>query len=219
MSTVQAELPPVEWLSDEQLSAVDVRQLVGTTELLGRPGAALANPWPVRLREATHARFETAVERTWRMGIHFRRLAHDLQPAVDLRHHSQVTHHLPLSFDEVVEALAGPIDEKAGGVRLSCRPGRVTTRPAAFEAEGTLRLPASYPELPVRLSVEPWWRDRCVVGISLRSNRRIRYPRRYFVSAHRVLSQLAGDPVADRDVLVADHERGHDPLGVTRPLD
>jgi hypothetical protein len=193
MSTVPAELAPIEWLSDEQLAAVDGHQLVSTAELLGRPGAAVPNPWLVRLRETAHERIEEAVEQTWRLAIRAQRLAHDLQKPADLRHHSQVAHHLGLSFDEVVEALTDPIVEAAGGVQLRCGPGLVTTRPARFEAEGTLRLPASYPELPVRLSVEPWWRNRCVVGLSLRASRRIRYPRRYFVSAHRVLAQLAVD--------------------------
>lgn len=181
-------LPDVEWLTDDQMAAVDRHELVGAHELLVRSDAG--HPWSVRLREAAHSRLDLAAEGVWGLTIKARRLSHNLQRHADLRHHSEVAHHLGHSFEEVVDALDGPIEEHAGGVQLRCRTGEVTTRPTRFEAEGSLRIPASYPELPVRLSVEPWWRDRCVVGISLRSTRRIRYPRRYYVSAHRVLTQL-----------------------------
>ena len=151
MSAVRAEAPQVEWLSADQLAAVDPHELVGTTELLGHAGG-VCDPWPARLREAGHAYLEATAEQVWTVVLRSRRWAHDLQRPADLRHHSEVAHHLNSSFEEVVDRLAGPIAGQAGGVRLRCEPGAVTTGPVRFDAEGSLRLPASFPELPVRLS-------------------------------------------------------------------
>jgi hypothetical protein len=195
MTAVGTDLPSVEWLSDDQLAAVDFRHLVGSRELL-RNGA-LARPWQVKLRESTYDRLETARVQTLASVARLRRFTHELQSPVDLRHHSEVAHHIGHSFDHVVETFAGPIEERVGGIQLSCGPGSVTTRPIRFEAEGLLRIPGSYPGLPIRLAVEPWWRDRCVVGLSLRASHRIRYPRRYFRSAHRVLAELTRTPSSE----------------------
>lgn len=188
MSGFAAESPQVEWLTEQQLAAVDPHQLVSEGELLAT--GLLPLSWSIRFRERAAQEAARFAARTRTLIVRSRWLAHELQSPVHPRHRSEVAHHLPMSFEHVVAALGGPIQERIGGVQLRCREGELTTRPRRFEAEGFLRLPASYPELPVRLSVEPWWRDRCVVGLSLRSSRRFRYPRRYFMSAHRVLSEL-----------------------------
>lgn len=70
--------------------------------------------------------------------------------------------------------LEGPFDDFRAGLRA----------PAALHLRG------SWPELPVWIDVEPWWRRQTIVTLSLRSTKRVRYPRRYFASGHRTLRRL-----------------------------
>lgn len=61
---------------------------------------------------------------------------------------------------------------------------------AGLRAPAALHLRGSWPGLPVWVDIEPWWRRQSIVTLSLRSTRRLRYPRRYFAAGHRVLRRL-----------------------------
>ncbi len=60
----------------------------------------------------------------------------------------------------------------------------------AHRTEATLSLRWSWPDLPVWVVAEPWWREHTMLTISLRTTNRWRYPRRYWDGAHRALRGL-----------------------------
>jgi len=126
------------------------------------------------------------------------RLIHDLRPIQSVRHHSEVRHFAWYSFEELTGAIGRPDPTvlKAGRVRLRCDPGRLEENPRRYELDARLRLPVSRPDLPVRVVIEPWWRNRSAVTLRLRPSHRWRYPRRYFEAAHSVVSKLTAAPTS-----------------------
>lgn len=71
------------------------------------------------------------------------------------------------------------------------------------------RLPArlavswSVSTYPVWLSLEPWWGERAVIGVELRSRHRLHYSQRYFDTAHDALRDLVermGAPIGPRTI-------------------
>lgn len=102
------------------------------------------------------------------------------------RRGSAVRHHVGAPYRVISRGLAAPRRT------LAVQPGgrlEITTpfRPRAgggLEAEAMLSLRWSWPRLPMVVRIEPWWRDRSTVTVELRTRRRLRYPRRYFRSAH-----------------------------------
>ena len=149
-------------------------------------------------REALADALEAAEESTRSLFGFIGRLVHDLKPMHNVRHHSEVRHFAWHSFDDLTRAIgeSGPFVLKVGRVRLRCGPGRIKLSPLRFEADGRLHLPVSRPELPVRVIIEPWWRNRSAVTLRLRPSRRMRYPRRYFEAAHGVVSELTTAPAS-----------------------
>jgi hypothetical protein len=59
-----------------------------------------------------------------------------------------------------------------------------------FRVPIDLHLPWSWPDLPMWLSVGELSPTTCALRLSLRSRRRLRYPRRYFNAAHNAVSRL-----------------------------
>jgi hypothetical protein len=110
------------------------------------------------------------------------------------RRGSAVRHHVAAAYDDASRRLPDArrtLAARAGG-RLE-----ITTpfRPRAGggrEAEAMLSLRWSWPRLPMIVRIEPWWRDRSTVTVELRTRRRLRYPRRYFRSAH-AAARAVGD--------------------------
>lgn len=119
-------------------------------------------------------------------------LVHDLTPVPSVRHRSEVRHLVWRSFADLTDAVGrlDPLVMKSGRARLRCGPGCIRDDPRRYEADGRLHLPASRPDLPVRLVIEPWWANRSAVTLGLRPSHRWRYPRRYFDAAHGVVSEL-----------------------------
>lgn len=141
-------------------------------------GGPVVETWMGRSR----ARWTTLARRGHRARRWLARLAGDGNPRRD----SAVRQHVFRPFDEVLALLPGSTTVvRAGSARLELStpfaplPGGVGVR-----ASATLSLWGSWPALPVWITVEPWWRERTVAGVSLRTRRRLRYPRRYFGSAH-----------------------------------
>ena len=70
--------------------------------------------------------------------------------------------------------------------------------PVYDEVEHEFRIPVrmhvawAWPDLPMWLGVGELTPSRCTLRLSLRSRRRLRYPRRYFHVAHRTLADLEG---------------------------
>ncbi len=114
------------------------------------------------------------------------------------RRDSRVRQHVWHPFSSVRERLpSGPTVVEARGVRLHLRTGFEPAPKGALRAAGILRLRASWPALRVWVTVEPWWRNRTVATIALRTNHRWRYPRRYFGAAHAAVRALAVQSVGD----------------------
>lgn len=149
-------------------------------------------------RQALGEVYEAAEESTRGLLALVGRLVHDLRPMHNVRHHSEVRHFAWHSFDELTRAIgeSGPFVLKVGRVRLRCGPGRIKAGPFRYEADGRLHLPVSRPDLLVRVVIEPWWRNRSAVTLSLRPSRRMRYPRRYFEAAHGVVSEITTAPAS-----------------------
>ena len=59
-----------------------------------------------------------------------------------------------------------------------------------YRFRGRLRLPWSWPPLPVRLAVGELTPTTSTLRLSLRARRRLRYPVRYFDAAHQALTDL-----------------------------
>lgn len=62
-----------------------------------------------------------------------------------------------------------------------------------FRVPVDLHLPWSWPDLPMWLSVGELSPTMCTLRLSLRSRRRLRYPRRYFNAAHAAVSRLESE--------------------------
>ena len=77
------------------------------------------------------------------------------------------------------------------GVTLRLTSGFRPLPSGGQDAEAVLSLRGSWPRLPVSVRVEPWWREQSIVSVELRSRRRLRYPRRYFRSAHAAAREIA----------------------------
>lgn len=70
-----------------------------------------------------------------------------------------------------------------------------------YRVPARLRVRWSFWSYPVWLSIEPWWGDRTVVGMELRSRHRVHYSRRYYDAAHDALRALVvgiGSPIGPR---------------------
>lgn len=63
-----------------------------------------------------------------------------------------------------------------------------------------LRLPWSWPALPMWLAVGEVSSSKSALRLSLRSRRRLRYPKRYFNAAHTALSRLEHVLASEREI-------------------
>ena len=110
------------------------------------------------------------------------------------RLHSRVEHRIGQRADDALAALSrsNELTVSAGPLRLVGDPSR--TEYDGFEHEYRmpcrLHLPWSWPELPMWLAVGEVSATKGALRLSLRSRRRVRYPARYFHSAHAVLNRL-----------------------------
>lgn len=114
------------------------------------------------------------------------------------RRRSTVRRHLAATFTDTGVALSGatgPVVVASGRLELTSPFAPVDG--LGLRARGRLQPRWSWPPLPVEVTVEPWWRDRCVLTMQLRTRRRWRYPRRYFDVAHGVLGRLVTDRPVD----------------------
>lgn len=99
----------------------------------------------------------------------------------------------PQAVVELIESAPIALGGGGHGPTLSIEP-QFAERPdfeCAHRAAARLHIPWSYPDLPMSLGVIEWSSDRCVLDLTLRSRRRIRYPLRYYHACHRVLADLA----------------------------
>jgi hypothetical protein len=111
------------------------------------------------------------------------------------RRGSLVRQHLFEPFDIVAGRLpdiGGAIPVRSGStLELT---SRFTPLPGGGrQAEAALSLRGSWPRLPLVLKVEPWWRNQSVITVELRTRRRVRYPRRYFRTAHATARRLGAE--------------------------
>lgn len=109
------------------------------------------------------------------------------------RTQSLVDRRVERSAADVLSRLStSDLEVAAGPTRLAGNPLAVTYDPIDHEYRipCTLRIPFSWPSLPMWLAVGELSSNRCTVRLSLRSRKRLRYPARYFHVAHAVLSRL-----------------------------
>jgi hypothetical protein len=103
--------------------------------------------------------------------------------AFDPRRQSTVEHRVGHRADDVIDALRlddafyDPFEHE-------------------FRVPVDLHLPWSWPDLPMWLSVGELSPTMCTLRLSLRSRRRLRYPRRYFNAAHAAVSRLESEITA-----------------------
>ena len=102
------------------------------------------------------------------------------------RRASAVRQHLFAPLDDVADRLPFVAEGVTvrPGVSLAFSSGFIPLPGGGHQADASLALRGSWPRLPVVVRVEPWWREQSVVTVELRARRRLRYPRRYFRSAH-----------------------------------
>ena len=134
-----------------------------------------------RLRWRSHEFVQRIVR--WRV-----QMTYDDNP----RRNSRVRQHVFLPFAQVQRRL--PVEAtvvRAGSGRLELTTSFEPVAGGAVQARATLRLWGSWPTLPVWVTVEPWWRSRTVATLTLRSSRRLRYPRRYFGAAHAAMREMS----------------------------
>ena len=93
------------------------------------------------------------------------------------RTQSAVVHRVGYRADEVVDALR--LDDAA-----------YDPFEHEFRVPVDLHVPWSWPDLPMWLCVGEVSSTACTLRLSLRSRRRLRYPRRYFNTAHTAVSRL-----------------------------
>jgi hypothetical protein len=62
-----------------------------------------------------------------------------------------------------------------------------------FRAPAELHVPWAWPRIPVWLGVGAASRRLTVLSITLRTRRRLRYPRRYYATAHELLTAIHSD--------------------------
>jgi hypothetical protein len=95
----------------------------------------------------------------------------------DPRLHPTVEHRVVLRVDEVID-------------KLCLRGAIYNLLEHEYRVPYELHLPWSWPALPMWLSVAELSSTRSALRLSLRSRRRLRYPRRYFNAAHTALTSL-----------------------------
>ena len=126
----------------------------------------------------------------WRDYVRTIGIYRDFRP----RRESRVEHRIDRGADETIDVvcLRDELRVEAGPLRLTCDATRAVYDAYVHEYRlpGHLHLPCSWPELPVLLSVRELTTTECALSVSLRSRKRLRYPLRYFHSAHRLLTRL-----------------------------
>ena len=139
---------------------------------LGAPGRTLVAGLQERTRTLRRRHART-------IGIH---------RGFDPRRQSVVEHRFPGRAADVAGAVAGV----AGGPLRDARADAMAYDPVEHE----FRLPAemhvswSWPDLPVWVAVAELTSSICALRISLRSRHRLRYPARYFDTAHCALTEV-----------------------------
>ena len=114
------------------------------------------------------------------------RLRHKYEVAIgayrsfDPRRHSTVEHRVGHRADDVIDALR--LDDAF-----------YDSVEHEFRVPVDLHLPWSWPDLPMWLSVGELSPTMCTLRLSLRSRRRLRYPKRYFNAAHAAVSRLESE--------------------------
>jgi len=150
-------------------------------------------PFPVadtlrRVADETGARFDRAF---FRWNHRWDRLAR----VGDIRSQSRLKLHAWAPLPDLLDAIGGhPIEVHDRGRRVLWSEAPLTPwRRGAHRTAATLSIRWSWPNLPVWIVAEPWWREHSVLTISLRTTRRLRYPRRYWEASHRALRALVVD--------------------------
>jgi hypothetical protein len=141
-----------------------------------------------RLADRTGATVDSAVFRWHRRWARFARVG-------DIRSQSRIRLHAWTPLPDLIERLGdSPLDIVDHDRHLLRSEGPLRpARRGAYRTAATLSLRWSWPHLPVWIVAEPWWRDHTVITLSLRSNRRLRYPRRYWDGAYRALRGVVLD--------------------------
>ena len=139
---------------------------------LGPPGRALVTGLQQRARRLRRSHVRT-------IGIH---------RGFDPRRQSVVEHRLHGRAVDVAGAVAGI----AGGALRDPRPDAMAYDPVEheFRLPAEMHVPWSWPDLPVWVGVAELTSSICALRISLRSRRRLRYPARYFDTAHCALAEV-----------------------------
>lgn len=105
---------------------------------------------------------------------------------------SRVARLSDLAAVDAVDALSAPGQLTVGGARLSWGvpgPGRRAAR-ELVAVDGTCWLRWSWPALPVTVAVAEWSGRRCQLTVRIRPSARVRWPRRWYESAHLFLIAL-----------------------------
>ena len=165
-------MPPAIELAPVDTAATPWPPAGPATIELGPPGRALAVRVHERARQALRRHART-------IGTH---------RGVDPRRQSLVEHRLQARAADVAPIVAAFSD----GALRDPRSDAVAYDPVEHE----FRLPAemhvtlAWPDLPVWVGVAELTASTCALRISLRSRRRLRYPARYFHTAHCALSAV-----------------------------
>jgi hypothetical protein len=171
--------------------------------LWGAPGAAaddrlrsLAEPprgFGARIRSLQRASTR-AGDAVGSAAFRWNRRFADMAPVGDVRSHSRVRLHawadLPTLLDRLGDGPLTVSDESARVLFAGDTPLTHWTR-GIHRTPGRLIVRWAWPTIPVWVVAEPWWREHTVLTMSLRTNHRWRYPRRYWSTAHRALRQIA----------------------------
>jgi hypothetical protein len=194
--------PLAEWAGGDAAAGIPALHR-RTTVVDLTAGAVEPAWWPVALDAARRAaqrwraRWERVVDPARAQLLRYR-VAVGAHQGIAPRRHSQVRHRLRRRPADVLAVLAGarrPAVVHRRRVALRWDPHRFRYDPTdhVHRAPGRLHVPWSFPDLPVWLAVHEWSSDTAIVEVSLRSRRRLRYPRRYFHVAHRTLDLLLDD--------------------------
>jgi len=156
--------------------------------------ASLIDAWEAGLRHVAPVRrvSRRGLARMQRIGRSVSDRATQLRNDGNPRRGSLVRQHVFEPFDAVATRL--PADAEfiplRGGSSLRLTSGFRPLPSGGRQADASLSLRGSWPRLPLVVRVEPWWREQSIVSVELRTRRRLRYPRRYFRSAHSAAREI-----------------------------
>lgn len=138
--------------------------------------------------------FEAIAELVGRVARVLSRRVEQFEADGNPRRHSRVRHHVFAPFGDVVARLPAEGSSWAShGARIEIVSAFRPHRDGGQVADARLCLRGSWPALPLRISADPWWRERTLVTVTLRTRRRWRYPRRYYRGVHHSLRAMTGE--------------------------